>query len=96
MRYGCVAITHHVGGYVDTITNYNSRNQTGNGFSFELYDSRSMAVAICRAIETYKRENEWNKLVEKVMTQSFSWEYPARKYIKLFKKAIKNKKHEQD
>jgi len=92
MRYGCVPITHHVGGYVDTITNYNARNQTGNGFSFEMYDSRSMVIAISRAIETYKREQEWKKLVKKVMTQSFSWEYPARKYIKLFKKAIKNKR----
>jgi len=51
-----------------------------------------MVIAISRAIETYKREQEWKKLVKKVMTQSFSWEYPARKYIKLFKEAIKNKR----
>ncbi|MFH1457291.1 MAG: glycogen/starch synthase [Patescibacteria group bacterium] len=91
MRYGTIPIVHHVGGLIDTVSNYNPRNQTGNGFSFELYDPRSMVIAISRAIETYKRENEWKKLVKKVMTQSFSWEYPARKYIKLYKTALRNK-----
>ncbi len=95
MRYGCVPITRHVGGYVDTIINYDPKKQKGNGFSFELYDSRSMAIAISRALETYKRDNEWIKLVEKVMKQSFSWEYPARKYIKLYKTALKNKKEDK-
>ena len=91
MRYGCVPIARHIGGFIDTVSNYDPRWRLGNGFVFRKYDSRSMAIAISRAIECYKRENEWKELVEKVMRQSFSWEYPARKYVDLFKTALKIK-----
>ncbi len=91
MRYGCLPITHHVGGYIDTVDNYDPRYKSGNGFVFKLYDSRAMVVAIARALECYKREKEWKQLVEKVMRKSYSWEYPARKYIDLFRTAIKLK-----
>ena len=91
MRYGCVPIARYVGGYVDTVYDYNPRNHTGNGFVFRKYDSRAMLIAISRAIETFKRKDEKNYLTEKVMRQSFSWEYPARKYVQLFYKALEFK-----
>jgi len=96
MRYGCVPIARHIGGFVDTVFDYNPRYQTGNGFSFKAYDSRAMLVAITRALETYKREDEWRKMVQKVMRQSFSWEYPARKYVELFKTALKIKEENKE
>lgn len=92
MRYGCVPIARHIGGYVDTLNDYNPQYHTGNGFVFKPYDSRAMAIAIARALETYKREGEWKQLTEKVMRQSYSWEYPARKYTELFRTALKIKK----
>jgi len=91
MRYGCVPITRYIGGYVDTVYNYNPRNGAGNGFVFTIYDSRAMIVAIAQALECYRRKNEWYKLVKKVMSKSYSWEYPARKYIELFRTAMENK-----
>jgi len=91
MRYGSIPIVRHVGGLIDTVEDYNPKYKSGNGFVFKEYDSRDMAIAIARALETYKRKEEWEELVEKVMRKSFSWEYPARKYVDLFKKAIKNK-----
>lgn len=91
MRYGCVPIARHVGGYVDTVDDYNPQNNSGNGFVFKEYDSRDMLVAISRALETYQRPEEWQRLVGKVMRQSFSWEYPAHKYVELFRTALKNR-----
>ncbi|MFC1622437.1 glycogen synthase [Patescibacteria group bacterium] len=91
MRYGCVPVARYIGGYVDTLDDYNPKHKLGNGFVFKVYDARDMAIAISRGIETFKRKDEWKELVEKIMRQSFSWEYPARKYIDLFKKAIKVK-----
>jgi starch synthase len=89
MRYGCIPIARYIGGYIDTLTNYNPEYRSGNGFVFKEYDSRAMAIAIARALETYKRKGEIKELMEKVMRQSFSWEYPARKYVDLFKQAMK-------
>jgi len=96
MRYGAIPVVRHVGGLIDTVYDYNPKNQTGNGFVFHPYDSIAMLIAITRAIETYQRQNEWDKLVNKVMRQSFSWEYPARKYVELFKKAIEIKKLDKE
>ena len=95
MRYGCVPIARHIGGLVDTVIDYNPKYKSGNGFVFKPYDSRAMVIAIARALEAYKREDEWKSLVEKVMRQSYSWEYPARKYIDLFKVALKNKEKDK-
>jgi starch synthase len=92
MRYGCVPIARHIGGYVDTVYDYNPENGVGNGFVFKVYDSLAMIIEITRAVETYKRKDEWKKLIKKIISMSFSWEYPAIKYSELFKKAIEIKK----
>ncbi len=92
MRYGCIPIARHVGGYVDTVSDYDPKYKSGNGFTFKKYDSRAMIVAIARALELYHREKELQALSEKIMRQSFSWEYPARKYTDLFSKALAVKK----
>lgn len=92
MRYGAVPIVRHVGGLVDTVDDYDPYYRTGNGFVFKPYDSRSMAIAVARALETYKHKDEWKWLAEKVMHRSYSWEYPARKYAELYKAALKIKK----
>ena len=67
----------------------------GNGFSFKRYSSKELLVAITRALETYKYKHVWKELVLRGMKSSFSWELPAQRYIKLYKKAI-NFKYEQD
>ncbi len=91
LRYGSIPIVRAVGGLVDTITDFNPKTKKGNGFVFHSYDSKALLVAIVRAVETYKYKDVWNDLVKKGMQQSFSWEIPAKKYIALYRKAIKNK-----
>lgn len=93
MRYGAIPIVHAVGGLVDTVTDYNPRAQTGNGFVFYNYDPQDLLIAIIRGFENHRHKESWLKLVKSVMRQSYSWEIPARKYVKLFKTAIYNKKN---
>ena len=89
LRYGCIPIVRHVGGLADTITDYNPSTDKGNGFSFGPYKSADLLIAISRAIENYRHSEVWHRLVERAMRQSFSWEVPAMRYDKIFKKAIK-------
>lgn len=91
LRYGSIPIVRSTGGLADTITDYNARTRKGNGFVFKTYDSRDMLVAITRAIENHKHREEWIELIKKGMQLSFSWKVPAKKYVLLFRKAIKNK-----
>ncbi len=92
LRYGSVPIVRATGGLLDTITDFNPQTKKGNGFSFTHYDPISLLITVIRALETYKYSDVWKDLVKRGMRQSFSWEIPAKKYIVLFKKAIKFKK----
>lgn len=91
LRYGSVPIVREVGGLADTVNDFNPKTGRGNGFEFNKYDAHDLLIAVTRAVETYKHKEIWNTLLHKAMTQSFSWEIPAKKYIKLFKKILKEK-----
>ncbi len=91
LRYGAIPVVHAVGGLVDTISDYNPRNNKGNGFVFKKYDSRDLLIAITRAIVNHRHRESWLKMVRQAMQQSFSWEIPAEKYLLLFRKALRSK-----
>jgi len=44
-----------------------------------------------RALENYKRKSAWKKLACRAMKETYSWNLPAKKYVALYKKAIKKK-----
>jgi len=90
MRYGCIPIVRRVGGLMDTVTNYNPRTNRGNGFNFFSFNPYSLYATIIRALENYRFQANWHKLIVRVMQESNSWEIPARKYITLYRRAIKN------
>jgi starch synthase len=89
MKYGCVPIVRKVGGLYDTVTNYNPTTGKGTGFTFSKFNKMSFFATIVRALENFLYKEKWEKLAVRVMQQSSGWELPAKKYIKLYKKAIK-------
>lgn len=89
MRYGCVPIVREVGGLYDTVDNFSALGRRGTGFTFKHEDEFALFGAIIRALENYKNKALWAKLVKRVMGQSNSWEIPARKYLQLYKRALK-------
>jgi starch synthase len=92
LRYGSIPVVRATGGLVDTISDFNPRTGKGNGFVFHSYKSKPLLIAVVRAIETYKHEKVWQELVKKGLQESLSWKIPAKKYVTLFRKAIKLKK----
>ncbi len=92
MRYGCVPIVRGVGGLHDTVDNFNPETGKGTGISFKRFSRYALYGAIIRAMETYKRKDSWGGIVERAMKKSSGWEIPARKYIQLYRKVLKNKR----
>jgi len=90
MRYGSIPIVRRVGGLYDTVTNFNPRTNHGNGFSFSGFDKYSLFAAIVRALENYQHKYIWRDLIIRSMQESNSWEIPAKKYITLYRKALKS------
>ncbi|MBI2588371.1 glycogen synthase [Candidatus Berkelbacteria bacterium] len=92
LRYGTIPIVRATGGLSDTISDYNSVTGEGTGFVFERYDPVDFLVTIIRALEVYKDRKTWHKLMNQGMRAGFSWRVPARKYVVLYKKAIKKRR----
>lgn len=90
MRYGSIPIVRHIGGLIDTVRDFNPSTKQGNGFVFNKYNSHELLAAIVRAVENFKYQDVWKKLIIKVMQESNSWEIPARKYVILYRKAMRS------
>jgi starch synthase len=88
LRYGSIPIVRETGGLKDTVTNYDPRAQSGNGFTFKNYNSLAMYTAIVRAIEAYQYQDQWRKLIQRGMSADFSWNQSAGKYVELYRKAV--------
>jgi len=89
MRYGCIPIVRGIGGLYDTVDNFNPTTSRGTGFVFKSEDEMIFYATIIRALENYKYKTVWQNLVKRAMKQSTSWEIPAKKYLELYKKVLK-------
>ncbi|MFH0819420.1 MAG: glycogen synthase [bacterium] len=93
MRYGTVPIVRAVGGLKDTVINFNpsigGQNLKANGFSFKNYASAAFYKTTEEALNVYYHQPKiWRKLQANSMTQDFSWQTSAQKYLKLYRKLI--------
>jgi len=91
LRYGSIPIVHKTGGLSDTIENFNPKTGRGNGFVFTAYTKEDLLIALTRAIETYQYPKIWTHLAWEAMQLSYSWKLPAKKYVDLYKIAMKKK-----
>ncbi|KKR22044.1 MAG: Glycogen synthase [Parcubacteria group bacterium GW2011_GWE2_39_37] len=93
MRYGCIPIVRRVGGLYDTVKNFNPATNQGTGFTFNHFDVFSLHEAMVRALETFKYKKTFREMMVRAMQQSNSWEIPAKKYVTLYRKAVKLPKY---
>ncbi|HVQ44390.1 MAG TPA: glycogen/starch synthase [Candidatus Saccharimonadia bacterium] len=91
LRYGTIPVVRRTGGLADTISDYNPRNHTGNGFVFDEYTGTALAEAIWRALDLWDQKDKWWNLMQHGMALSYSWEIPAKKYVRIYKAALKEK-----
>jgi len=91
MRYGAVPIVRHTGGLAETVENLSVDLSSGTGFVFYEYDSRAMKVAIERAVYAYKNKRAWRGVMERIMSQDFSWQASAKKYENLYHRALEGR-----
>lgn len=92
LRYGTIPVVHKTGGLADTITNYDPDKKRGNGFVFTDYESSDLLAALTRALDLFKYRKRWDRLIAHGMSQSYSWELPAKQYIKLFRLAAQKRR----
>ena len=85
MRYGAVPIVRETGGLKDTVQPYNVFENTGNGFTFDRYESRLLYDAINRAKTLYFENRKcWDDMVIRDMNKDVSWEKSAKQYKDMY------------
>ena len=85
MRYGTVPVVHATGGLKDTVPGCDENGQGGLGFTFQSYNADDFLAAVKRAIHLYRDNREGFKALQYTdMTQDFSWDKPAKRYMDLF------------
>ncbi len=88
LKYGTIPIVRETGGLADTITDFDLakdfEHDKGNGFVFEEYSSKELYKTILSALEVYKNELAWKKIMTNAMKYDYSWKASAVKYEKLY------------
>ena len=85
MRYGAVPIVRETGGLKDTVQPYNVFENTGNGFTFDRYESGLLYDAINRAKTLYFENRKcWDDMVIRNMNKDVSWEKSAKQYKDMY------------
>jgi starch synthase len=89
LRYGTVPVVRATGGLDDTIDEQPLGG--GNGFKFWGYNSSALLDALLRALSTFRNKEEWTQMMKRGMAQNFSWDAPAKEYVRVYERAIQNR-----
>ncbi len=84
LRYGTVPIVRAVGGLDDTVQNWDTVSQTGNGFKFDEYRADKLLEKIYEARFAYADKDAWRQIQRNGMAVDNSWENAARNYVELY------------
>ena len=91
MRYGTVPVVHATGGLRDTVPGVDEQGEGGLGFTFQSYNAHDFMASLKRCIHLYRNNPEgFRKLQMRDMTQDFSWDKPAQRYMELFHRMLQN------
>lgn len=91
MRYGTIPVARKTGGLADTVSDYEPLTGDGTGFLFSDYTPDALYSCLKMALCVYVDKIRWQKLIHNAMEMDFSWGNSAKKYIELYKRAIKLK-----
>jgi starch synthase len=89
LRYGTVPVVRATGGLDDTIDEQPLGG--GNGFKFSGYSSSALMDALQRAFSAFRNKEEWTQMMKRGMEQDFSWDGPAKEYVRVYERAIENR-----
>ena len=89
-RYGTIPVVHQVGGLAETVHDTDADPKKGNGFSFSGYDVGAFTDALDRSRKRFAANGApWRELVQRVMREDHSWGASARRYVDLYKRAVR-------
>lgn len=91
LRFGTIPVVRATGGLADTISEFDPKHGSGNGFLFQEYSAQALLDSVKRAVEMYKNKSKWEELIRNAMSCDFSWNVSAKKYVRLYESTSKRR-----
>ena len=93
MKYGTLPIVRDIGGLKDTVCQYDEKSGSGTGFKFYSPDPMAIYYTVGWAVSTYyDRPHHMRKMQMEAMSLEYSWETAAKKYDRIYERAIQRRK----
>lgn len=93
LAYGTLPIVRGVGGLRDTVIDYDSNHQEGNGFIFWTPSSEELLNCMRRTLIFYLEDQaEMERIKLNAMRARFNWSDSCAKYEELYKQALEKPK----
>jgi len=86
LKYGTVPIVRATGGLDDTIDPWDPRTKKGSGFKFQEYTGEALLRTIHQALQLYRDQGSWQRLMRNGMSKDFSWRVSAREYVRAYER----------
>ncbi len=87
-KYGTIPVVRATGGLDDTVRDYGNEPRP-TGFKFRRYSTGALIEAVGRAVEVFRKREEWRELQARAMSEDFSWSRSAERYMELYELAMK-------
>jgi starch synthase len=87
LKYGTVPVVRATGGLDDTIESWDARTGKGTGFKFVEYSGESLLLTIKQALNAFRDQPSWQRLMRNGMSKDFSWNASAKEYVRVYEKA---------
>ena len=88
LRYGSLPLVRRVGGLADTVIDANVASLaegSATGFAFDDDSPQALMAVALRAIDLFRQQEVWQRVMRQAMAQDFSWEATARQYVALYR-----------
>jgi len=92
LKYGTVPVVAATGGLDDTIEEWDAVTGTGTGFKFSGHSAEALLEALHLAVKTFGEPRAWRRLMLNGMARNFAWSGPAKEYVKVYEKAMQQRK----
>ncbi|MFC2169211.1 hypothetical protein ACFLRM_01410, partial [Acidobacteriota bacterium] len=80
------------GGLNETVKPFSLKTKKGNGFVFKEYSAKALLKVLSDALSFYKNPQLWQRILMAGLQENFSLEKVAKRYARLYRKALKIKK----
>ena len=82
-------MVRRVGGLADTVKAFQSGKNQGTGFLLKPKETDGWIPLLQKALALYPKKKVWRSLMLNGMKQDFSWDKAAKKYVRLYRRALK-------